>query len=55
MIQKKINEEGNIYSNTAFFIFADGMDENLYFGNKFKDNLIILIYLLDLFSLNQAY
>ena len=36
---KKINEEGKINSNTAFFIFTDGMDENLYFGNNFKDSL----------------
>ena len=26
-------------SNTAYFIFTDGMDENLYFGNDFKNYL----------------
>ena len=28
---------GKINSNTAFFIFTDGMDENLYFGKEFKN------------------
>ena len=35
----KTTEEGKINSNTAYFIFTDGMDENLYFGKEFKDNL----------------
>ena len=29
----------NINSNTAFIIFTDGMDENLFFGKEFRDNL----------------
>ena len=35
----KITEEGKINSNTAYFIFSDGMDENLFFGKEFKDIL----------------
>lgn len=35
----KANEDGKINSNTAYFIFSDGMDENLYFGKNFKDIL----------------
>ena len=34
-----ITDEGKINSNTAYFIFTDGMDENLYFGKDFKDSL----------------
>ena len=34
---KNMTDNGN--SNTAYFIFTDGMDENLYFGKEFKDNL----------------
>ena len=34
-----ITDEGKINSNTAYFIFTDGMDENLYFGKDFKDTL----------------
>ena len=30
---------GKANSNTAFFIFTDGMDENLYFGKDFKQYL----------------
>ena len=30
---------GKVNSNTAFFIFTDGMDENLYFGKDFKQYL----------------
>ena len=30
---------GLINTNTAFFIFTDGMDENLYFGKQFKEYL----------------
>jgi len=32
-------DSGKINSNTAFFIFTDGMDENLYFGKGFKEIL----------------
>ena len=30
---------GKLNSNTAFFVFTDGMDENLYFGKEFKEYL----------------
>ena len=30
---------GKIKSNTTYLIFTDGMDENLYFGKEFKENL----------------
>ena len=51
---KFVTNNGN--SNTAYFIFTDGMDENLYFGKEFKTHfLIIIIYLLDLFLLNLVY
>ena len=32
-------DSGKKNSHTAFFIFTDGMDENLYFGEEFKNFL----------------
>jgi hypothetical protein len=36
---KSYHHNDNINSNTAFFVFTDGMDENLSFGKEFKDYL----------------